>query len=230
MLAAVVLTHALFWSARIARERVRWIWRMTVPTMIMIAVLWVIFYRDTRSPWLTWWILQIGPHNVAEGTAIALRVGALAFVMFAWLFTTDQVTLVLGFQSLGLPFEWGLTLAIALRYLPTMANVFRMISEAQQARALNLSHRNPLLRGRAYLPIAVAMLITALRTAQSLSHALESRALGATRQRTYLHRLHLRATDLIWLVFILSGTGLLLWARFAWQFGSQPLEGCLLLR
>ena len=78
-------------------------------------------------------------YSLAEG---------LAFVVYAWLFSTDQTTLVRGLVALGLPFQWGLTLAMALRYLPTMANAFRMISDAQQARALDLRKGNPIQRAR----------------------------------------------------------------------------------
>ena len=51
--------------------------------------------------------------------------GALAFTIFLWLFTTDQATLVRSLVAIGLPYPWGLTLAIALRYLPTMASAGR---------------------------------------------------------------------------------------------------------
>ena len=223
MVAALLGTHLVLLSAHIARRRIAWVWKMTLPTMGMIAVLWVLLYRGEGRVLLSWWFIEITAYNLAEGMAMALRIGALAFVIFFWLFSTDQATLVRSLVALGLPYEWGLTLGMALRYLPTMANVFRMISDAQQARALNLTTGNPLKRARAYIPITVAMLITALRTAQSLSYALESRALGATRQRTYFRRLHFRRIDAVWLAGILVVTAFLLWARFALGFGAEPL-------
>jgi energy-coupling factor transport system permease protein len=149
--------------------------------------------------------------------------GALAFVLFVWLFTTDQTALVRGLVGLGLPYEWGLTLGMALRYLPTMASAFVMISDAQQARGLDLAKRNPLQRARAYIPITVAMLITALRTAEGISYTLESRALGASRRRTDLHPLRYTTRDMWWTLVILAGTAMLLWARFAWGWGAGPL-------
>ncbi len=78
-------------------------------------------------------------------------------------------------------------------------------------------------RARAYMPIVVSMLITALRTAENLSRALESRALGASRKRTYLRQLHLRSVDVVWLVGIAGATLALVWARFALGFGVAPL-------
>ena len=169
MVAALVGIHLVLMSAGIAPSRLGWIWRLTAPTMVMIVVLWALLYPGEGAPLLAWRFIHITASSLARGAAVALRVGALGFLIVVWLFTTDQSELVRGLVALGLPYTWGLTLAIALRYLPTMAGTFRSISEAQQARALDLGGRNPVRRARAYLPIVVAMLITALRTAEHLS-------------------------------------------------------------
>ena len=224
VLAVLGGVHLLLWSAAITRRRIAWVWRMTLPTMTMIALLWVLVYPTAGRAWLAWGFVRIGAENLAEALTIALRIGALAFVAAVWLFSTDQATLVRGLVALGLPYEWGLTLAMALRYLPTLASVFRMISDAQQARALDLAPRHPLKRARAYLPITVAMLITALRTASNLSHALESRALGACHTRTYLRALRLRWLDWLWCLVVLLGAAALLWARFSLGLGAHPLR------
>lgn len=223
MVGASLLFLLFLYSARIAGSRIAWVWRITLPTMLLVAGLWVIFNPAQGSAFLEVGFIRVAPDNLAQGMALGLRIGALAAIIFCWLFTTDQTTLVRSVVALGLPYEWGLTLAMALRYLPTMGAILRMISDAQQARALNLTRGNPLRRARAYMPIVVSMLITALRTAENLSRALESRALGASRHRTYLRHLHLRTIDIVWLVAIVAATALLLWARFAFHFGTAPL-------
>lgn len=224
VLAALAAVHGLLLGAGITRSRLGWIWRATLPPMVMIALLWVLFYPGEGPALLEWWRIRITPVNLAEGLAVALRIGTLAFTVFVWLYTTDQATLVRGLVALGLPYEWGLTLAVALRYLPTMAGVFGMISEAQQARALDLTRGGPLHRARAYIPIVVAMLISAMRTAENLSRALESRALGAAPRRTYLRPLHYGRRDLIWTAAILLLAGLLVWARLSLGLGAHPLR------
>ncbi len=224
IVAALLLTQLALRSARISIERITAIWKALLPTMILVAVFWLILYPGQGSALVSFWIVRITVTNIAQALAIALRLGALGFTIFLWLFTTDQATLVRSLVALGLPYTWGLTLAIALRYLPTMASALRMISDAQQARALDLSKGNPLQRARAYIPIIVAMMITALRTAENLSRALESRAFGAPRRRTFLRRLTFRRVDLVWVVGILLVTGLLLWARYGLGFGEQPLQ------
>jgi len=223
MLGLVLLYGAMVWAAGVG-ERLRWVWRSTAPTMAMVAVLWVLLYPATGTAWVSIWVVRIGPENVARGVAVALRIGALALAILVWLCTTDQAALVRGLVSLGLPYEWGLTLAMSLRYLPTMANTFRTISEAQQARGLELREGGALARARKYVPILVAMIIAALRTADQLSRVLEARALGAVPRRTYLRTLHLRRADLVWTVVILVGTAMLIWARLALGFGRDAIR------
>jgi len=225
MVGTVVAAHVIFWNTHLARRKVLWVWKMTLPTMVMVAVLWVVFNRGEGRAILTVWFVRVTTQNLAEGATAALRIGALSLTIFAWLFTTSQTALVRALLWLGLPYEWGLTLSMALRYLPTMAALFGAISDAQQARALDLTRGNPIRKARAYIPIVVAMLITALRTAESLSRALESRALGASaRPRTYLHQLHFRTTDGVWTVGTVLCTALLLWARYALSLGADPLQ------
>jgi energy-coupling factor transporter transmembrane protein EcfT len=67
------------------------------------------------------------------------------------------------------------------------------------------------------------MLISALRTAQSVSYGLESRALGATPHRTYLHRLHLRPADIILSAVLVVATVVYLVVRLAYGLGAHPL-------
>ena len=222
---ALLLTHLALWSARSPRERLTQVWRAILPTMVMIVVLWVVVYPGDGPVLFSFWIIEITVYSLVQGVTVALRIGALAFTVLLWPYTTDQAILVRSLVSLGLPYEWGLTLAMALRYLPTMAQAFRMVSDAQQARALDLTQKNPLRRARAYMPIVVAMLISAFRTAENLSRALESRALGASgRTRTYLRQLRFRIVDLVWTVAILVVTVALIWARYAAGLGAHPLR------
>jgi len=223
MLAALASAHAIILSARIPRSRIRWVWQMMLPITVLIPCLWILFYPDGSRVLLHLWLVRVTALGIAQGLTVALRVDALAFVFFAWLFSTDQATLVRSLVRLGLPFEWGLVVAIALRYLPTFYGAFTMIAEAQQARALDLSQGGPIRKARAYLPILVAMIITALRTSENLAKALEARAFAAGARRSSLKDLRLRPGDLAVAAGLLLLAAVLLWVRFALKWGTRPL-------
>jgi energy-coupling factor transport system permease protein len=220
----LLLCHLLLLSARAPLARIGWAWRLMLPVTVLIPLLWPLF-STTPGPLL----LQVGPvvvtwTDVWWGLAMAARVNALAFAFFVWLFTTDETDMVLGFVHLGLPYDWGLTVAIALRYIPTLQGAFEQVMEAQRARGLVVPRANPVRAARAYVPTLVPTLILALRTADRVSLALEARAFGAPgRVRTQRRQLRFRLEDaaaLFVVVVVLVG---LMAARLAWGFGRGPL-------
>ncbi len=220
----LALCHALLLSAHVPASRLSWAWRLMLPITILIPVLWPLFSSAEGTL-----LLQVGPLTVTwsdiwQGLAAAFRVNALAFAFFVWLFTTDQTDMVLGFVGLGIPYEWGLALAIALRYIPTLHTTLERVMDAQRARGLVTSYGNPLRAARAYVPALVPMLISALRTAETLSRALEARAFGAPgRSRTSRRHLHFTRRDGAVLAATVIACGGLIAARLVWGFGAAPL-------
>jgi energy-coupling factor transport system permease protein len=223
-LLSLALCHAMLLSAHVPAGRLSWAWRMMLPITILIPVLWPLFTTAEGAL-----LFQVGPlmvtwPDVWQGLAAAFRVNALAFAFFVWLFTTDQTGMVLGFVGMGIPYDWGLALAITLRYIPTLSTTLERVMDAQRARGLVTSYRNPLRAARAYIPALVPMLISALRTAENLSRALEARAFGVSgRRRTSRRRLHFTRRDGVVLAATVFVCGALIAARLAWGFGAGPL-------
>jgi energy-coupling factor transport system permease protein len=223
MLAALVVLHALLLSANIPRSRIAWVWRAMLPLNILIPLLWVIFYPEGELVLLRFWFVRVTAFSVVQGVTLALRLDVIAFVWFSWLFTTNQASLVQSLVKLGLPYEWGLVLALALRYIPTFYGLFGVVVDAQQSRGLDLSKGHWLARLRAYLPILVAMIISALRTAEKLGMALESRALGLPGvRRTAFREIVFRPRDYAYLAFLAALFGSLAFLRWRYGFGGHP--------
>lgn len=163
--------------------------------MALIAILWPIF-----DPSGTPVIAKLGPVTITEpaiwrGITSAARVGCLATVWYILMFTTSQRDLVRALVKLGLRFDFGLTLAIALRFFPAFGSVMESIIDAQRARGMEFEKGGLLTRSRRYVAVLGPAIVTALRTADTLSLALESRAYGARRDRTYLRDLRMTGRD-----------------------------------
>lgn len=202
--ASIILIHLILLSARYPLSRLLAVWRVIAPLLILVVLLWPLFYQAGDT------LFGLGPLDVTTGAlqvgaATALRIAAVSFIFLFWIGTTDTRALVRGFVRLGLPFKWGMSLTIGLRFIPTFAGIFVTVSEAQQSRGLIL-HGNVFRRVRQMLPILVASLVTAFRSSEQLAMTLESRGFGANRQRTVLRDLHMRTAD--W--FVLAITVLLM--------------------
>jgi energy-coupling factor transport system permease protein len=209
----VAVAMALVCTGLLRLARVPWaqiggVWRAMGVLAFMVIVL-TAFFGDGGGPVL----VQIRPFvvtagSLAQGLLLAARLVAMALIFACWLFTTDQAAMVRGFVALRMPYEWGLTLALALRYLPIFASLYGQVRDAQQARGLDMSQGGVRGRLRSLQPVLIAMIISALRSSEHLGWALESRALGARGvQRTVFRPLHMARAD--WLA---AGalTGLLL--------------------
>jgi len=197
MLAALAAMQLLTASAGVPGDRFAWVWRAMLPVNLLIPLLWTVFYPEGEVLFRIW-ILKFTLLALVRGLGVAARLDTIAFICFLWLFTTDQRSIVRSLVKVGMPFEWGLVLAISLRYLPTVYGLYNVVADAQRARALDLSKGNIIKRLKSYLPIMVAMLISALRTADKLGKALESRALGVEGvKRTSLYELSFSTADYI---------------------------------
>ncbi len=220
-LAALVLVHL---SAGTPRERLAFVLRALLPVSLMAFALRAVFHPEGTT------LLALGPLRLtavglARGAVLALRLQAMALAVFAWLFTTEPTDLVQGLVRLGLPYTWGLTLALAMRYIPAFQDTFRRVSDAQQARGLDLAGTAGLARLRRMMPMFVAMVISVLRSSESLARALEARALGAPGvRRTYLRDLRFGGRDVLASLFLVALTAGLLYLRVRHGFAAHPLD------
>ncbi len=210
-----VLCLILLWTARVPAAQIAGIWRAMGTLVVMVFVLTVLFGGGSGAILVRLGPLRVTDAAIAQGALLAGRLLALALIFSCWLLTTDQATMVRGFMALGMPFEWGLTLALALRYLPIFAGLYEQVLEAQQARGLDLSQGGLWRRLRAYRPVLIAMIITALRNSEHLGWALEARAVGARGvQRTAYRPLHMRRADWCALAALVGGLAGAVLARF----------------
>ncbi len=224
MLSAAVFVHLLHLSAKIPREKFVFVWKTLLPVSLLMFSLWVIFY-PTGETISQFWFVKISILSVAQGLVLALRIITMAFVVFVWLYTTSHSSLVRSLVKLKMPFEWGLVLALALRYIPTFQGMYALIAEAQQARGLNISQGSGFRRVRTMMPIFVAMVISSLRASDQLAKAMESRAFGTQGvQRTTLYDIEFRQADYVFMMLIVAGLIGLLVLSFRFGFGVHPLN------
>lgn len=220
--ALLVLNHAALLSAQVPAGRLRWLWARLAPLLIVILVLQPLFAPGPGPALLRLGPVRLTAEGILVGLSFALRAAVLTFLSAALLLTTRPADLVQGLVALGLPYTWGLTVGLSMRYLTTISRLFLTVREAQQARGLILDRGSFFQRARAYVPILIATIISALRLGDNLGLALSARGLGYPAHRTTLYGLHFGLKD--WLVVLLAGAALVvgLIVRFGYGFGRAP--------
>jgi len=167
--------------------------RPLLPLLIMSVALWP-FFDTTGRILFSWRFLHIATGGILLGGAMAFRILTVFLSTYILLFTTEQKDLVSGFVKLGMGYEYGLTIAIAFRYIPTIAGVAFTIMDAQKARGLELERGSLFEKIKKYIPILTPLIISSIKMSSELAIAIESRSFGKGK-RTTLHELTMGVKD-----------------------------------
>ena len=188
-----------------------------MPIVIIMLLLWP-FFLHTGTVLFSWRFVTISTDGILMGVGMSFRILTMISATFLLLMATQQRDIISGLTQMGLPYEYGLTLVIALRYVPTLAGMSQTIMDAQRSRGLELDRGNILERIRKYIPILAPLIVGAIRMAQELAIAIDSRAFGHG-DRTYLYRRSMRARDYGVLLVATGCFAAIVYLRF---FGSLP--------
>jgi len=191
-----------------------------LPLIIIMLLLWP-FFKQGGTVFFEIWILKVTSAGVLMGIAMAFRILTMISATFILLMTTQQKDIISALTQMGLPYDYGLTLVIALRYVPTLAGMAQTIMDAQRSRGLELDKGSLIERIKKYVPILAPLIVGAIRMAQELAIAIDSRGFGHG-QRTYINVLVMSRRDILLFVMIIAVFVVLVYARF-WGLGVPGL-------
>ena len=167
-------------------------------------------------------ILRIGGWTLFSGAlgigfATALRLGAiLSLALIGGLTTTGPDLVRAGVQQLRVPYRIGYTALAAYRFVPRFGHELAVIRAAHRVRGHH-GGRGPfarLVRGWGYI---VPLLAGAIRHAERVALAMDSRAFGAHPTRTERHLVPFRTRDVVFIVAFLAASATLFAVLFPWQ-------------
>jgi energy-coupling factor transport system permease protein len=138
---------------------------------------------------------------VGYSLALTLRFIVLITSFSIFFLTTSPDKLSLSLEKARIPYEFNFAFITAIRFVPVLADEAQTIMDAQKSRGLELDKGNFISRVKNYIPILVPLIINSIRRSLELAEAMESRAFGATDQRTNLYDLKMKTSD--WVIFII---------------------------
>jgi energy-coupling factor transport system permease protein len=193
----------------IAGVRPRYLWRRTRFLLLLLAF--TIPFTLIWIPGPTW--RTFGPFVVTyDGIWLAISFTAIFLLLFlgslVLSLTTSPVALAEAIvlllrplRRLRLPIdEFGLMTLVALRFIPVLVQEAEQLVKAQISRGADFNSGSLPSRLRAASTLLVPLLGGALRRAEHLGAALDSRGYGVSGQATVLHELPLAALD--WAVLL----------------------------
>lgn len=139
---------------------------------------------------------RITLEGILFGVLVSLRMIALVCLTPIVIMTTPVHLLALGLIKLGLPYRIAYMATTALNMIPTLQREIKIIIDAQKLRGLSVFEQGSLLaKMKAYPALVVPLVIGAMRKAQLIGVAMDSRAFGASPSRTYLEDIEMTRMD-----------------------------------
>ena len=201
LLAIFLLTVIL-----IARLSIKFVLRGLVPLLWIIMFTFLLHLLFTPGNL----IASFGPLKITEqglslGTFIALRLIFLMLIASLLTLTTSPQKLTGGLEFLLSPLKVvrisshkiAMMMTLSLRFVPLLFQEIDRLIKAQKSRGSDFSHKNPIKRIRAIIPIIVPLLVNLFRRADEFALAMESRAYDPDKPRGDLEAIKFRTSDLL---------------------------------
>lgn len=151
------------------------------------------------------------------GFATALRLGSIVALALVGGLTTSGPDLVrASVQQLRVPYRIGYTALAAFRFVPRFGHELAVIRAAHRVRGHH-GGRGPFARVARGWGYIVPLLAGAIRHAERVALAMDSRAFGAYPDRTERHLVPFRARDVVFVVAMLLISAVVFVVFFPWQ-------------
>ena len=133
----------------------------------------------------------VGPYTVTKEQLfyelnVMLKYFATIPMALLFILTTEPSEFAASLNRLGISYKAAYTVSIALRYIPDIQRDYRDISFAQQARGIDLSKKEKLMkRIKNSTSILMPLIFSSLDRIDKISLAMELRAFGHGKKRTW---------------------------------------------
>lgn len=124
----------------------------------------------------------------------------LATIPFVLLFvcTTDPSEFAASLNKIGVKYTVAYSVALALRYIPTVQLEYHEISQAQQARGIEMSKKASMIsRIKSASAILIPLVLSSMDKIEIVSNAMELRRFGKNKKRTWYVGRDFRWTDIV---------------------------------
>lgn len=186
---------------------------LAVILLVMSTLLWALMLPEREAVW-QWGPLRASPTSLMYGIAMGLRLNALLMIGVAYVTCTRPEEFTWSLRAIGLPPTATLALSLTFRMVPMLAGTAQTVTQAQVARGLDLRSGGLFTRLRRYVPLIVPILAYAMRSADDMARALESRGLGAaSRGRTEYREYTWDAGDVALIVVSVLLAAAAVWLR-----------------
>lgn len=123
--------------------------------------------------------------GVLLGLVVTLRVALMALAVIILFTVVNPVKLTRALYELGTGFKFAYIFTLALRFLPLVLEDLATINNAQKSRGYDIDRVNLALKVFKMFPLAIPLILGALKRSNSIALAMDLKAFDAYPQRTF---------------------------------------------
>lgn len=134
---------------------------------------------------------------------MSLKVICVVPVALLFIACTDPSEFAASLAGIGVSYRIGYSVSLALRYIPDVQREYHQISQAQQARGIDLSGKDKFFtRLKNSVAILLPLILSSLSRIETVSNAMELRGFGKKKKRTWYVKRSMQKAD--WLAIGLA--------------------------
>ena len=162
-----------------------------------------------------------GPYDVTREQLfyelnVVIKYFTVIPAVFMFLVTTNPSEFAASMNKLGINYNVGYAISIALRYIPDVQDEFTRIKHAQEARGIEMSGKAPLFsRIKSTASIIFPLIFSSMDRIDTVSNAMELRGYGKHKKRTWYMERKLKRNDYLTIAFTVAFTIVALTITFA---------------
>lgn len=158
--------------------------------------------------------------SLSFALAMILRIYIMVSAFSIFFLTVDPNDLALSLISMKLPYEFAFSFSLAFRFVPTIATEAQNILDAQQSRGYEMQKKGLINQIKNLFPLLIPLIISSIKRAFNVAEALESRAFGSRKDRTYYYTIKYSFKDFVFTLYLLVFLAFVIFIRV--QFNSMP--------
>lgn len=135
---------------------------------------------------------------------MTMKVICVVPVALLFIACTDPSEFAASLARIGVSYRAGYAVSLALRYIPDVQREYQNISQAQQARGIDLSSKDKFFtRLKNSVAILLPLVMSSLNRIETISNAMELRGFGKEKKRTWYVQRRLQRNDWLVIGFVL---------------------------
>jgi len=163
---------------------------------------WVRSIRGLSSLILIIIVLNTYFLSLAYAISMIIRIFIMITAFSIFFLTVHPNDLALSLISMKVPYEFAFSFSLAFRFVPTIAIEAQNIMDAQQSRGYEMKQTGLINQIKNLFPLLVPLIVSSIKRAFNVAEALESRAFGTIKNRTYYYSIKYSVKDWMFTIYL----------------------------